>query len=136
MSEKNFKLTNQREVIWCYLKENYTHPSVEEIFNFVKTKLPRISKKTVYSNLQFLSEKGLINEVKIKGVQRYEPKLNPHHHLVCRNCGKMLDVESDELLSHAMKVGKKIKDFHVEFSNITFYGICKQCKEGKNGTRK
>ncbi len=133
----NFKLTNQRVIILDYLKENYSHPSVEEIFNFVKNKLPRISKKTVYSNLQFLYDKGLINEVEVKGVKRYELNLDPHHHLICRKCGKIIDIESDELLSHAMKVGKKIKDFYVEFSNVNFYGICKKCKEeNKNGRRK
>lgn len=137
MGEIKFKLTNQRVIILDYLKENYSHPSVEEIFNFVKNRLPRISKKTVYSNLQLLCDKGLINEVKVKGVQRYEPKLDPHHHVICRKCGKIIDIESDELLSHAMKVGKKIKDFDVEFSNVNFYGICKKCKEeNKNGRRK
>jgi Fur family ferric uptake transcriptional regulator len=137
MKEINFKLTNQRAIILDYLKENYNHPSVKEIFIFVKNKLPRISKKTVYSNLQFLCDKDLIMEVKVKGVQRYEPKLDPHHHLICRKCGKIIDFKSEELLSHAMKVGKNIKDFDVEFSNINFYGICKKCKEeNKNGRRK
>ena len=136
MGDNNFKLTNQRAIILDYLKENYNHPSVEEIFNYVKNKLPRISKKTVYSNLQFLCNEGLIQEVKVKGVQRYEPKLNPHHHLICRKCGKIIDIKSDELLSHAMKVGKQIKDFDVESTNVNFYGICKKCKEvNKNGRK-
>ena len=131
MAESNFKLTNQRAMILEYLKENYDHPSVEEIFGFVKKKLPRISKKTVYSNLQFLCNEGLIQDVRVKGVQRYEPKSNPHHHLICRKCGKIMDTQSEELLSHAMNVGKTIKDFYVESANINFYGLCKKCKEGK-----
>ena len=131
MAESNFKLTNQRAMILEYLKENYDHPSVEEIFGFVKKKLPRISKKTVYSNLQFLCNEGLIQDVRVKGVQRYEPKSNPHHHLICIKCGKIMDTQSEELLSHAMNVGKTIKDFYVESTNINFYGLCKKCKEGK-----
>ena len=137
MLKINFKLTNQRAIILDYLKENYSHPSVEKIFNFVKNKLPRVSKKTVYSNLQFLCEKGLIREVEVKGVKRYEPKTDPHHHLICKKCGRIIDIKSDELSSHASKVGKSIKDFHVEFFNVNFYGICKKCKEeNKNGRRK
>mgnify|MGYP001607470339 CR=1 FL=1 len=125
-----FKMTNQRVIILDYLKENYNHPSVEEIFGFVKNKLPRISKKTVYSNLQFLCNEGLIQDVRVKGVQRYEPQSNPHHHLICRKCGKILDIQSEELLSHAMKVGKTFRNFFVESTDINFYGICKKCKEG------
>ena len=125
-----FKMTNQRAIILEYLKENYTHPSVEEIFGFVKNKLPRISKKTVYSNLQFLCNEGFIQDVRVKGVQRYEPKSNPHHHLICRKCGKIIDIHSEELSSHAIKVGKTLRNFFVEFTDINFYGICKKCKEG------
>jgi Fur family transcriptional regulator, ferric uptake regulator len=130
MAVIKFTLTNQRAIILDYLKENYNHPSVEEIFGFVKNKLPRISKKTVYSNLQFLCNEGLIQDVRVKGVQRYEPQSNPHHHLICRKCGKILDIQSEELLSHAMKVGKTLRNFFVESTDINFYGICKKCKEG------
>ena len=130
MAVVKFTLTNQRAIILNYLKENYNHPSVEEIFSFVKNKLPRISKKTVYSNLQFLCNEGLIQDVRVKGVQRYEPQSNPHHHLICRKCGKILDIQSEELLSHAMKVGKTLRNFFVESTDINFYGICKKCKEG------
>jgi Fur family ferric uptake transcriptional regulator len=130
MAVVKFTLTNQRAIILDYLKENYNHPSVEEIFSFVKNKLPRISKKTVYSNLQFLCNEDLIQDVRVKGVQRYEPQSNPHHHLICRKCGKILDIQSEELLSHAMKVGKTLRNFFVESTDINFYGICKKCKEG------
>ena len=131
MVRVKFKITNQRAIILEHIKENYTHPSVEEIYGFIKKKLPRISKKTVYSNLQFLCNEGLIQEVRAKGVQRYEPKSNPHHHLICRKCGKIIDLYSEELLSHAIHVGKSSKDFYVESTNINFYGICKKCKGGK-----
>jgi Fur family ferric uptake transcriptional regulator len=131
MGIKNFKLTNQRAVILDYLHDNHSHPTVEEIYTNVKKKLPRISKKTVYSNLMFLCLEGVIKEVMVKGVKRYEPAARPHHHLICRKCGKVIDVESDELYSHAMDVGKNIKDFDVELANVNFYGICRQCKGGK-----
>ena len=131
-----FTMTNQRAIILEYLKKNYTHPSVQEIFGFVKNKLPQISKKTVYSNLQFLCNEGLIQDVRVKGVQRYEPRSNPHHHLICRKCGRIMDIHSEELLSHAIKVGKTSKNFYVESTTINFYGICKKCKEGKKNERK
>lgn len=134
MLKKSFTLTNQRAIILEYLKENYSHPSVDEIFTFVKQRLPRISKKTVYTSLQFLRDKGLISEVKVKGVQRYEPTTAPHHHAICRTCGKMMDIASDDLLSHAMAVGKTINDFRIEYSHVTFYGICRTCmEEDKHG---
>ena len=129
----DFKLTNQRAIILDFLRDNYEHPSVEDVYNHVRQKLPRISKKTVYSNLRFLSDEGLIQEVQVKGVQRYEPKIDPHHHLICRRCGRIADLKSGELLSHAMETAKDVDDFEVESVSVNFYGICKDCKEGKNG---
>lgn len=128
---KGFKLTNQRAIILDYLKENHEHPSVEDVYKFVRQKLPRISKKTVYSNLQFLSDERLIQEVQVKGVQRYEPKLDPHHHLICRRCQRINDLKSGELFSHAMETAKDVDDFEVESVSVNFYGICKDCKEGE-----
>ncbi|NOZ80644.1 MAG: transcriptional repressor [DPANN group archaeon] len=136
MVNYDFRLTNQRAIISEYLKENHDHPSVEEIFKHVKNKLPRISKKTVYSTLHFLCDEGLIQEVEVKGVQRYEPRSDPHHHVICRACGKIIDIESEELSSHALRVGKQIGDFDVESSNVHFYGMCKECKEAERNERR
>ena len=134
MSNPEFKLTNQRLEILNYLKSNYDHPSVDDLFNHIKKKLSRISKKTVYTNLELLSKKGLILELEIKGIKRYEPHLEPHNHLICKSCNKIIDIKSKKLNSYSMKATKDIKDFYVDFSIINFYGICKSCKGGnKNG---
>jgi Fur family transcriptional regulator, ferric uptake regulator len=127
----NFKLTNQRQVIMDYFKDNYIHPTVDDVYENVKIKLPRISKKTVYLNLQFLAEKGLIKEMKIKGVQRYEPQLKPHHHLICKICGCVLDLESEKLTKLTKNIAKEIDNFYVENIDTNFYGICNKCKGGK-----
>lgn len=132
MGANKFVLTNQRAIILDFIKDNYSHPTVEEVYKFVRTKLPRISKKTVYNNLKSLVENNQISEVNVKGVFRYEPRLNPHHHVLCSKCSKIIDFESDELIKYSMKLAKKIKGFDIEGSATNFYGICKKCKDGKN----
>jgi Fur family ferric uptake transcriptional regulator len=123
------KLTNQRAEILDFLKDNFTHPTVEEVYEAVKEKLPRISKATVYQNLKFLSESGRIKEVNVKGVSRFEPNLLPHQHLICRKCGKIIDFSSEELADVSSKVAKSVKEFKIQETNINFYGICKNCSE-------
>jgi Fur family ferric uptake transcriptional regulator len=128
----DFKHTNQRVEILNYLEGNYTHPTAEEVFEAVKKKLTRISKATVYQNLKFLSKNGLIKELNVKGVSRFEPNINPHHHAICKKCGKILDFESKELTDYSMKIAKNIKEFNVESSDTNFYGICRDCRGIKN----
>lgn len=125
------KMTSQREIILKYLRENYTHPSVEEVFLHAKEKLPRISKKTVYNNLRFLCDKGYICEVKAKGVLRYEPAQEPHSHMICRKCGRINDFESGKIFTQIKKSISRKKDFIAESISITLYGICNNCRGGK-----
>jgi Fur family transcriptional regulator, ferric uptake regulator len=121
------KYTNQRVEILTFLKDNYNHPTVEQIYDSVRQKLTRISKATVYQNLKFLTDKGLIQEVNIKGVSRFEPNLEAHHHLICTKCGKIVDFQSNELTIYSLKTAKKIKEIKVQSSNTNFYGLCKKC---------
>jgi len=128
MKDANFKHTNQRVEILNFLRDNTNHPTVEDVFEGVRKKLTRISKATVYQNLKFLSEKGLIQEVNVKGISRFEPNLKPHHHIICRRCGKIIDFESKELTDYSLKIVKKLKEFDIDTTNTNFYGICKKCK--------
>ena len=128
MTQTGIKYTNQRIEILNFLKDNFSHPTVEQVYEGVKKKLSRISKATVYQNLNFLAENGMVQEVNIKGISRFEPNLEPHHHIICKNCEKIIDFESKELTEYSMKVAKSIKDANIEKTDTHFYGICIGCQ--------
>lgn len=125
------KLTQQRAVILDYMSRIQGHPTVEDIFDNVRGKLPRISKKTIYANLKVLASLGMIKEVKISGVRRYEFTAPPHHHLICTECKTIVDIELPELTKQAMKAGRQIKDFHLTESHVHYYGTCEKCDKKK-----
>ncbi len=126
--DESIKYTNQRVEILNFLQGNLMHPTVEDVYEGVKKKLTRISKATVYQNLKFLANKGLIQEVNIKGVSRFEPNITPHHHIICKNCGSIVDFESKDLTDFSLEVIKKKKEFKIESTNTNFFGICNKCK--------
>ncbi len=121
------KYTNQRVAILDFLKDNLNHPTVEEIFEEVKQKLPRITKATVYKNLKVLANNGLTKEVNIKGVSRFEAKIEPHHHIICQTCGKIIDFKSKELIDYALKTIENQKEIIIDSAETTFFGHCKSC---------
>lgn len=125
----DMKYTNQRVEIIAFLREHKGHPTVDEVYDGVRKKLTRISKATVYKNLKFLAKKGLVEEVNVKGVTRFEANFVPHHHLICRECGKMEDFHSEELFDYSMKIAEEIEEFSIDSMSTNFYGICKKCKE-------
>jgi len=122
------KLTNQRVTILNFLKDNINHPTVEEIYEEVMETLPRISKATVYKNLKVLVKNGYLREVDVKGVSRCEGKSEPHHHIICKTCGKIVDFSSDELIEYSLKTIKNQEDFIINSAETTFFGICKVCE--------
>ncbi len=124
------RYTNQRVAILEFLDHDRSHPSVEEVYGAVRQKLPRISKATVYRNLRFLAEEGLIRSVEVKGVARFEMKIKLHHHVICRRCGMMIDFESQELMDHAFRAIKNLKGFWVDSTSTNFHGTCENCREG------
>ena len=126
------KLTNQRNAILDYLKDDLNHPTVEEIFEEVKQKLPRITKATVYKNLKVLVDNGLIKEVNIKGISRFEAKTEPHHHIICKTCGKITDFKSKELIDYALKIIENQKEIIIDSAETTFFGFCKICEREYN----
>ena len=121
------KYTNQRVAILDFLKDNLNHPTVEEIFEEVKQNLPRITKATVYKNLKVLVDNGLIKEVNIKGVSRFEAKIEPHHHIICKTCGKIIDFKSKELINYALKMIEEQREIIIDSAETTFFGHCKIC---------
>jgi Fur family ferric uptake transcriptional regulator len=128
---ETIKYTNQRVEILKFLKDNKTHPTVEDIYRGVRKKLSRISKATVYQNLKFLAEKGIIKEVNIKGVSRFEPNIKPHHHIICSDCGRIIDFESKDLTDYSMKIARQFKDMAVEGTDTHFHVICSECNKKK-----
>jgi Fur family transcriptional regulator, ferric uptake regulator len=120
-------LTNQRLAILDFLKGNHSHPTVEAVYEAVREKLPQISKGTVYNNLAFLTQEGLIREVHVKGVARFEMNLEPHHHVICQDCGCILDFRSEDLTQISLELGKAMKGFKVDFTSTNFFGSCDKC---------
>ncbi len=120
------KITPQRLAILEYLENNREHPSAEDIYNALKERFPSMSFATVYNTLEVLMEKGLIKEIGIdSSKKRFDPVVHPHHHFICKKCGKILDVEKDFDITIPQELsGYKIFDFQVVFS-----GLCPECKE-------
>lgn len=122
------KMTPQRQCIFRILKDNVVHPSAEDVYNVARTEMETISLKTVYQTLNELAELGEILALDVgTGVVRFDPNVEErHHHLVCKSCGKIRDLNTDFGsfdISHGMKQGYEISSVEV-----IFRGQCSECR--------
>jgi Fur family peroxide stress response transcriptional regulator len=121
------KITPQRLAILEYLEGNTLHPSAEDIYRYVEKKFPSMSFATVYNTLEALKEKGLILELNIEpGKKRFDPNVEPHHHMICEHCHRIFDVFENFPVELPEKYTRKFK---VNRCQIVFYGVCDKCQK-------
>lgn len=128
--------TKQRQLILNELKRLHSHPTADEIYIAIKKRLPQISLATVYRNLEFLSESGMILKLETAGQQkRFDGNPSNHYHARCIKCGSISDIPSRPLPS-IRKFINKISNFEVKDYRLKLIGICPKCKKTKNKTSK
>ena len=133
LKEKGLKPTYQRLKILEYLdKHENSHPTVEMIYEALSRKIPTMSMTTVYNTLSAFLEKDLVSEVTITGTEvRYDFVTTPHHHFLCKKCGKIIDINIKCPIANRKQIyGHRIDEFHRYIK-----GICKDCLKSEKNKR-
>jgi Fur family transcriptional regulator, peroxide stress response regulator len=132
MRDNGHKLTPQRLAIVKILAQSENHPSVENIFDQIKTDFPTMSLATVYRNIVLIKTLGEVLELGFPdGSNRYDGnKPTPHPHVICIKCKKIVDPDLDSLDEMKKEVASAT---HFEILNhrLDFFGICSACMAGK-----
>jgi Fur family transcriptional regulator, stress-responsive regulator len=127
LRERGQRVTPQRLAIARTVRELDRHTTAETVFARVSRQMPGVSLPTVYATLELLEEVGLVRRVPTEaGTAVYDPRTEDHHHLVCRNCGDIIDVdapvERDALLAAARAQG-----FAPDGAQVVVRGLCANC---------
>lgn len=88
--------TKQREIILRTIETSTSHPTADDVFQLVRQQLPNISLGTVYRNLGLLTDIGKIRKITVPGeADRFDQNETWHDHLICAQCGKVMDITLD-----------------------------------------
>jgi Fur family transcriptional regulator, stress-responsive regulator len=104
------------------------HADTDSIIGAVRSTLPGVSHQAVYDSLRALTDAGLVRRIQPAGsVARYEARVGDnHHHLVCRSCGIVIDVDCA-----VGEVPCLIPDhdhgFEIDQAEVTYWGLCPAC---------
>lgn len=127
--EHSLPLTTQRRAVLDALALRHDHPTVDEIWADVRRTTPEISRTTVYRILEVFALLRVVRKVCHPGAMaRYEIRTERHHHLICLDCGCIVDLE-DPALDHIALPGAKT-GFRIEDYSIQFRGLCSRCAAG------
>jgi Fur family transcriptional regulator, ferric uptake regulator len=133
---QGFRLTPQRYAILQVLDSCGCHLSPSEIYHRAGAIIPNLTEATVYRNLDFLAEQGLVLVAHVgSGRIVYESTAHHHHHLYCRHCGVAVEIAHADLASLYERIQQKT-GFHLDSSHVTFFGVCPQCAKEREGLEK
>lgn len=98
LKDKGLKITPQRVAILESFQHFQHHPTAEQVITFIRNNHPNIATGTVYKTLETFVFKGILNRVKTdRDIMRYDPILEPHHHLYDEDSERIEDYFDDEL---------------------------------------
>ncbi len=119
--------TPQRLKVLNYLKSVCNHPNAKMVYDGIKKDMPNVSLATVYRNLQLLSKEGKILKFEVNNEARFDGDSCCHQHLICKKCGKIIDMFDKDLAEYAM-MRITNKNFVPEKVTIIVKGNCTKCE--------
>ena len=131
------RMTKQKQLVRDVVQSHHDHPTADQIYLEVRTLDNKISRGTVYRNLEQLSETGVISHVKVPGAGRFDYRLDHHYHMICTNCGAVYDVPMD-YQEDLDKLVRQKTGFQIERHQTVFEGLCPLCakQQSRKATKK
>jgi len=127
---RGLRMTPQRLAIYEVVAGTTIHPSAEDVYAQIHQRMPNVSLDTIYRTLHFFEEEGLVDRVDAGcDSARFDAGMVPHHHFICKICGKIVDFEDQnigaELPDSVKAMGR------IDMVRLVVRGVCTEC-ETKN----
>ncbi len=121
------RVTMPRLLVHRCVRARNRHVTAEQVYAELVAEMPSLSAATVYETLDLLDELGLVRRVNTpRGATTYDSRVDDHHHLVCRECGRMEDL--DALIdTAAAENAARAAGFSPDFAQLTVSGLCPDC---------
>ncbi len=127
LRQRGVQVTAQRIAVLRAVTER-PHGTAEELEQIVRREIGAISRQAVYDALGMLADRGLLRKIQSAGAPtRYEDRVGDnHHHLICRTCGQMVDVDCAvgevPCLTASDDAG-----YEIDEAEVIYWGRCPTC---------
>lgn len=119
-----WKCTPQRLAVYECVFNNRCHPDVDSVWQSVRSKLPTVTRESVYRILNEFAGHDLIWRLDHVSSARYDCSTVPHGHFICEECGSISDFAlQEDVGAFAGELPGEVR--HME---IRYTGICESCK--------
>lgn len=129
LKENGHRQTVARTALIEVLARDHRPLDAGEILQILVKRGVAINKTTLYRELAFLQQQGMVTDVRLNERQtRYELAGEHHHHVVCTSCDRIEEVELDHHLEAQEKKIEALTQFKIEKHSLEFFGLCAACQ--------
>ena len=130
LRQSGYKLTPQRRAVIRAITSSQDHLTPTTIYQKVHQDHPNIGLVTIYRTLEILAELELVCELQAGGICRSYTISTPehHHHLICSNCGIVIDSTGHNLSELEQSLYKE-SGFRIDGYLLEFFGLCQACQK-------
>jgi Fur family transcriptional regulator, stress-responsive regulator len=119
-------VTAQRLAVLRAVSER-PHSTADAIYAVARAGIGAISRQAVYDALAALSDKGLLRRIQPAGSPaRYECRVGDHHHLICRTCNRMVDVDGAVGAAPCLTAADD-SGYEIDEAEVIYWGQCPEC---------
>src|SRR5213592_3669261 len=95
LRERGHRVTLPRLLVHRHLRRAARHVTPEQVHAELAPQLPSLSPATIYCTLDLLDELGLVRRISTpRGGVTYDSRVADHHHVICRRCGRVQDLDA------------------------------------------
>jgi Fe2+ or Zn2+ uptake regulation protein len=127
LRERGQRVTLPRLLVHRHVRRNAQHVTPEQLHGELSREHGGLSPATIYATLELLDELGFVRRVNTpRGGTVYDSRVDEHHHVMCRSCGRIVDVEAHVDTTPVERAARDA-GFRVEHGQLTLSGLCEAC---------
>jgi Fur family transcriptional regulator, stress-responsive regulator len=128
LRDRGVQVTAQRLAVMRAVA-HLPHGTADDVEAFVRGEIGAISRQAVYDALGTLNDNGLIRRIQpARSPARYEDRVDDnHHHLVCRRCGRMVDIDCAVGEQPCLNA-EHDHGFAIDEAEVIYWGVCPACQ--------
>ena len=124
---RGHRVTAPRLLVHRHVRRSSGHLTAEQVHGELAPGLPSLSPATIYATLELLDELGFVRRLSTPGATTvYDPRTEAHHHVICRRCGRMQDIEAPVDAGPA-EAAAAAAGFTVVHGELQLSGLCRDC---------
>jgi Fe2+ or Zn2+ uptake regulation protein len=128
LRDRGQRVTSHRLLIHRFVRDHEGHLTAEQVLAGVADALPGTALPTVYATLELFEDLGVVRRVQAGGgTMVFDPRTDPHHHVTCRRCGAVEDLDAPVELAGVMRRARRA-GYAAEHAEVVVSGLCASCR--------